>query len=89
MKHNANMDGQFQIDGKIIQYLISDNYSQRAKIVHGVEKITRTILFFDELGNSLGMNVMYGEFDKMQNISPSMANEAYKEMLNGTGRSGG
>ena len=82
MKYNANMDGQFQIEDKTIQYIISDNYSQNPKKVHGIETIARNILFFDESGNSLGMNVLYGEFDKMQNISPAMAKESYVEILN-------
>ena len=81
MKHNPNIDGQFQIDGQIVQYTISDNYSQKPKVICGVETISRNILFFDNNGTSLGMNVMYGDYDEMQNISPATVKEYYMEML--------
>lgn len=42
--------------------------------------MSRYINFFDENGDSLGTNFIYGEIEVLQNITWKEALECYKEM---------
>lgn len=71
--------GVFEYEGKKISYSITDNCSE-IKNYKGVEKMSRYIDFFDENGDTLGTNVIYGEVEALQNITWKDALECYKEM---------
>lgn len=64
---------------KKTSYSITDNCSE-IKNHNGIEKMSRYINFFDENGDSLGTNFIYGEIEVLQNITWKEALECYKEM---------
>lgn len=66
-------------DGKIIYYKVVDNYSEKIKIINGVEKIGRYIYFYNEKEDFIKWKRIYGEFDEMQNISPLVAKASYEK----------
>lgn len=69
-------------NGDAIYYEVEDNYSERPKIVHGVEKIGRYIYYYDSQGQYIKFKRIYGEYDAMQNISPMYAKQVF-EMADG------
>ena len=66
-------------DGKTIYYKVVDNYSEKVRVVNGVEKVGRYIYFYDEKQDLIKWERVYGEYDEMQNISPIYAKEIYEK----------
>ena len=65
-------------NGKHIYYKIVDNYSDKMKVINGVEKIGRYIYFYDEKRTLIKWERIYGDYDDMQNISPIIAKKYYE-----------
>lgn len=76
------MVGYFNYEDKTIFYSITDNWSEKPKVIHGIEKIGRFLNYYDAQGNSLGLFRVYDEYDKLQNISAVDAEMYYIKMLN-------
>ena len=66
-------------DGKTIYYKVVDNYSEKVRVVNGVEKVGRYIYFYDEKQDLIKWERVYGEYDEMQNISPIYAKDIYEK----------
>lgn len=66
-------------DGRCIYYKVVDNYSEKPVIRKGVEKIGRFIHYFDEKGEFIKTERIYGEYDEMQNISPIVAKQYFEQ----------
>ena len=66
-------------EGETIYYKVVDNYSEKVKIINGVEKIGRYIYFYNEKEDFIKWRRIYGEFDEMQNVSPIVAKETYEK----------
>ena len=66
-------------DGRCIYYKVVDNYSEKPVIRKGVEKIGRFIHYFDEKGEFIKPERIYGEYDEMQNISPIVAKQYFEQ----------
>lgn len=75
------MDGYFTFEEKLIYYKVTDDYSEKPKVVKGVEKIGRYLNFYDSKKGFIEMIRIYGEYDDMQNIAPSIAEEYYIKMI--------
>lgn len=82
MENKIPYDGFFWIDDKKIFYWISDDWSEKPRVVRGVEKIKRKILFYNDKFGLLGSYNAYDEYEKLQNISPFLAEEYYIKMIN-------
>ncbi|MBQ8146432.1 MAG: hypothetical protein IJ039_06570 [Clostridia bacterium] len=74
------MDKFITDDGQIIFYKVVDNYSEKVKVVNGIEKIGRRIYFYNDKENFINSERVYGDFDEMQNISHIYAKEVYEKM---------
>lgn len=66
-------------DGKTIYYKVVDNYSEKVKVINGIEKIGRRIYFYNDKENFINSERIYGDFDEMQNISPVYAKAVYEK----------
>lgn len=66
-------------EGKTIYYKVVDNYSEKVKVVNGVEKIGRYIYFYNDKEDFIKSERIYGEYDEMQNISPIIAKKYYEK----------
>ena len=66
-------------DGRTISFQITDNYSEKPKMVRGKEKIGRFINFYDERGMFIKMTRIWGTFDEMQNVTPCDAKKHFEE----------
>ena len=66
-------------DGKTIYYKVVDNYSEKVRVVNGVEKVGRYIYFYDEKQDLIKWERVYGEYYEMQNISPVYAKAVYEK----------
>ncbi len=66
-------------DGKTIYYKVVDNYSEKVKVIKGIEKIGRRIYFYNDKENFINSERIYGDFDEMQNISPVYAKAVYEK----------
>ena len=67
-------------DEKTIYYKVVDNYSEKVKVINGIEKIGRRIYFYNDKEDFINSERIYGDFDEMQNISPTYAKEVFKKM---------
>ena len=66
-------------EGKNIYYKVVDNYSEKVRIVDGVEKIGRFIYFYNGKDDFIKLERIYGDYDEMQNISPIYAKAVYEK----------
>lgn len=66
-------------EGKNIYYKVVDNYSEKVRIVDGVEKIGRFIYFYNDKDDFIKLERIYGDYDEMQNISPIYAKAVYEK----------
>ena len=66
-------------DGRCIYYKVVDNYSEKPVIRKGVEKIGRFIHYFDEKGEFIKLERIYGEYDEMKNISQIVAKQYFEQ----------
>ena len=62
------MDSFVSNDGRTIVFKITDNYSEKPKMIHGEEYIGRFIHFYEN-DDAIKMRRIWGTYDKMQNIS--------------------
>ena len=67
-------------DVKTIYYKVVDNYSEKVKVINGIEKIGRRIYFYNDKEDFINSERVYGDFDEMQNISHIHAKEVYEKM---------
>lgn len=65
-------------DGKTIYYRVVDNYSEKPRIIRGVEKIGRFIHYYDEKQEFIKMSPIWGTYDEMQFITPILAKEEFE-----------
>jgi len=66
-------------DGRCIYYKVIDNYSEKPIIRKGVEKIGRFIHYFDEKGEFIKTERIYGEDEDMKNISSTVAKQYFEK----------
>lgn len=66
-------------EGKTIYYKVVDNYSEKARVVNGVERIGRYIYFYNDKEDFIKSERIYGDYDEMQNISPVYAKAVYEK----------
>ena len=66
-------------DGRVIYYKVVDNYSEKPVVRKGVEKIGRYIHYYDDKGEFIKMERIYGDYDDMQNISPIVAKQHFEK----------
>lgn len=66
-------------DGRTICYNIVDNYSEKPVVRNGVEKIGRYIHYYDDKGEFIKMERIYGDYDDMQNISSIDAKQHFEK----------
>ena len=72
--------GSFIIEeSKTIYYKVVDNYSEKTRVVNGVERIGRYIYFYNDKDEFIKSERIYGDYDEMQNISPIYAKEIYEK----------
>lgn len=75
------MDQFIENDGRTIDYKVVDNYSEKPVVRKGVERIGRYIHYYDEKGEFIKMERIYGEYDDMQNISAIVAKRHFENNL--------
>ena len=73
------MDQFIANDGRTIDYKVVDNYSEKPVVRKGVERIGRYIHYYDEKGEFIKMERIYGEYDDMQNISAIVAKRHFEK----------
>lgn len=66
-------------DGRTIFYKVVDNYSEKPVVRNGVEKIGRYIHYYDDNGDFIKMERIWGDYDDMQNVSPIDAQRNFEK----------
>ncbi len=56
---------------------ITDNFSEKPKMIRGKEKIGRFINYYNDTGKFIKMQRIWGTYDEMQNISPTVAKDYF------------
>lgn len=75
----GNMGSFIIEEGKTIYYKVVDNYSEKVRVVNGVERIGRYIYFYNDKEDFIKSERIYGDYDEMQNISPVYAKAVYEK----------
>lgn len=64
-------------DGRTISFKVTDNYSEKPKMIRGEEKIGRFIHYYDDKGEFIKMEPVWGTYDEMQFVTPIYAKEVF------------
>lgn len=80
-KNEVEYDGNFELNGKRIFFVINDDKKTPILMRSGTEKLTRYFNYFDESGCSLGGISVYDTGECLHNITNSYAKEKFLHFI--------